>query len=199
LQQAKSSIILADASGLEEAASTGENAVSATSGPSLSIAALFAEREERRRRDQEAEEQLKRKEREELTEFKRRLDDFQLTDELVQAVLGRIKVAFERGETELMLTSFPSSFCTDRGRAVNNADAAPINKPKGGAASDEDREPDWLATMPKGARLVYEYWKANLKPGGFGFSARIISFPGGMPGDVGLFFSWPKSAMESPL
>ena len=173
--------------------------MSVTSGPSLSVAVLFAEREERRRQDKAAEEQLKRKEREELTEFKQRLDNFQLTDERVQAVLGRIKVAFERGETELMLTSFPSSFCTDRGRAVNNADAPPLNKPKGSAGSDDDREPDWLATLPKGARLVYEYWKTNLKPGGFGFSARIINFPGGMPGDVGLFFSWPKSATESSL
>lgn len=170
--------------------------MSATSGPSLSVAALFAEREERRQRDKDAEEQLKRKEKEELTEFKRRLDTFELTDERVQAVLRRIKVAFERGETELMLTSFPSSFCTDRGRAVNNADAPPINKPKQGKGPDEDREPEWLATLPAGARVVYEYWKSNLKPGGFAFSARIINFPGGMPGDVGLFFSWPKSAME---
>lgn len=173
--------------------------MSAAIGQSLSVAGLFAEREERRRRDHDAEEALKRKEREELAEFKKRLDTFQLTDDRIQAVLARIKGAFDRGESELMLTSFPSSFCTDRGRAVNNADAAPINKPKSGAAPDGEREPEWLATLPKGARLVYEYWRANLKPGGFGFSARIINFPGGMPGDVGLFFSWPKSAMESAL
>lgn len=173
--------------------------MSATTGPSLSVAGLFADRDARRRRDRDAEEALKRKEREELAEFKKRLDTFQLTDDRVQAVLARIKVAFERGESELMLTSFPSSFCTDRGRAVNNVDATPINKPKPGAAPDVEREPEWLATLPKGARLVYEYWKTNLKPGGFGFSARIINFPGGMPGDVGLFFSWPKSAMETSL
>lgn len=173
--------------------------MSATMGRSLSVAGLFAEREERRRRDRDTEQALKRKESEELAEFKKRLDTFQLTDDRVQAVLVRIKVAFERGESELMLTSFPSSFCTDRGRAVNNVDAAPINKPKSGAAPDGDGEPEWLATLPKGARPVYEYWKANLKPGGFAFSARIINFPGGMPGDVGLFFSWPKSAIENAL
>jgi len=86
-----------------------------------------------------------------------------------------------------MFASFPSSFCTDQGRAVINAGAPPINKPD--AASDE---PDWLATMPAGVRQVYEYWKLHLRPGGFKFNARIINYPGGMPGDIGLFFSWPK-------
>jgi hypothetical protein len=35
---------------------------------------------------------------------------------------------------------------------------------------------------------------ANLKPGGFKFQARIINYPGSMPRDVGLFFSWPKDS-----
>jgi hypothetical protein len=41
---------------------------------------LFAEREARRRHEKEAEEQLKRKKQEELEAFKRRLENFQLTD-----------------------------------------------------------------------------------------------------------------------
>lgn len=168
----------------------------ATFGSPLSVAALFAEREERRRRDQDAKGQLQRRGQEELAEFKRRLDDFQLTEAHIEAVLRQIRVAFERGDTELMLTSFPSSFCTDRGRAVNNVGAPSIHETED-ETPEEDREPEWLATLPRGARLVYEYWKTNLKPGGFGFSVRIINFPGGMPGDVGLFFSWPKSAREA--
>jgi hypothetical protein len=167
--------------------------------PTLSVAALFAEREARRIKEKEAEEHLKRKHEEELSEFKKRLDEFQITDARVQAVLDRIRRAFERGETELMLTSFPSSFCTDHGRAIANADIPPINKPAPGAIPVDGGEPEWLATLPRGAREVYKYWKANLKPGGFGFSARIINYPGGMPGDVGLFFSWPKSAAEASL
>ena len=70
----------------------------------------------------------------------------------------------------------------------------PINKPKEQAA---DAEPEWLATLPAGARVVHDYWKANLKPGGFKFSARIINYKEGKPGDVGLFFSWPKSAQNA--
>ena len=49
-------------------------------------------------------------------------------------------------------------------------------------------------TLPSGVHQVFDYWKANLKPGGFKFEARIINYPGGMPGDVGLFFSWPKDS-----
>jgi len=167
------------------------------SGQALSVAALFAERDAQRRRDQEADEQLQRRKEEELTEFRKRLDNFQLTDEIIESGLNRIKRAFERGETELMFSSFPSSFCTDGGRAIINAGVPPINKPSKEEAARQAEEPDWLLTLPAGVHQVFDYWKKNLKPGGFGFSARIINYPGGMPGDVGLFFTWPKSGLDS--
>jgi hypothetical protein len=168
--------------------------MSGASGPNLSVAGLFAEREARRRHEQEAEAQLKRQQQEELAEFRKRLEDFELTDAHVEAVFVRIRRAFERGETELMLTSFPSSFCTDDGRAIMNAGAPPIVKPDKNAPPPT--EPEWLCTLPKGARPIHEYWKRNLEPGGFHFTARVINYPDGKPGDVGLFISWPKSAME---
>jgi hypothetical protein len=173
----------------------GELAVSQK--PALSVTALFAERDARRRRDQEAAEQLQRRREEELAAFRQRLQDFQLTDEAIHAGLNRIKNAFERGETELMVASFPSEFCTDGGRAIANAGAPPINKPTGEELAARTNEPEWLATTPAGVRKVYAYWKSELQPGGFSLSARIISYPGGKPGDVGLFFSWPKSLLES--
>jgi hypothetical protein len=167
-----------------------------TSSPTLSVSALFAERDAVRRRDQEAAEQLQRRKEEELAEFRKRLDNFQLTDEIISVGMDRIKRAFERGETELMFASFPSSFCTDGGRAVINAGAPPINKPtKEEAARLAAEDPDWVATMPGGVHLVYDFWKANLKPGGFGFGARVINYPGGVPGDIGLFFTWPKNTL----
>lgn len=163
----------------------------------MSVTALFAERDARRQRDKEAEDQLQRRREEELAEFRKRLDNFKLTDEIIHSGLDRIKRAFERGETELMFSSFPSSFCTDGGRAIINAGAPPINKPSKEEAARQADEPDWLMTLPSGVHQVYDFWKANLKPGGFGFAARIINYPGGLPGDVGLFFSWPKSALEA--
>ena len=170
--------------------------MSATSTAPLSVTTLFAERDARRRRDREAEEQLQQRKEEEMAEFRRRLDNFQLTDAVIQSGLDRIKRAFERGETELMISAFPSNFCTDGGRAVINAGAPPINKPTKEELAARPDEPEWLSTLPAGVRSVYDYWKNNLKPGGFGFSARIINYPGGMPGDVGLFFTWPKSSLD---
>jgi hypothetical protein len=167
------------------------------SGQSLSVAALFAQRDAERRRDKDADEQLQRRKEEELVEFRKRLDNFRLTDEIIESGLNRIKRAFERGEAELMFSSFPSSFCTDGGRAIINAGVPPINKPSKEEAARQSEEPDWLLTLPAGVHQVFDYWKKNLKPGGFGFSARIINYPGGMPGDVGLFFTWPKSGLDS--
>ena len=167
------------------------------SGATLSVAELFAERDERRRRDMAAEEQLNRRKEEEFADYRRRLDNFRLTDEVIQSGLDRIRRAFERGETELMITSFPSAFCSDGGRAIINAGAPPINKPSSEEASKQADEPEWVTTMPAGVRQVHDFWKTNLKPGGFGFAAQIINYPDGKPGDVGLFFSWPKSALPT--
>ncbi len=162
----------------------------------LSVATLFTEREARHLREKKADDDhLKQMQQERLAEFKQRLDEFQWTEEHVLKVLDRIKRAFNQGETELMLVSFPSSFCTDSGRSIINAGAPPINKPN--VKAEKADEPEWLATLPAGVRPVYDYWKNNLEPGGFGFTARIINYPGGMPGDVGVFFSWPKDAPEA--
>ena len=171
--------------------------MSGTSAQALSVTGLFAERDARRRRDQEALEELQRRKEEELVEFRKRLDSFQLTDAIIQSGLDRIKRAFERGETELMFSSFPSNFCTDGGRAIFNAGVPPINKPSTKDLAARLDEPEWLTTLPARVHQVYDYWKNNLKPGGFGFSARIINYPGGVPGDVGLFFTWPMSTMEA--
>jgi hypothetical protein len=151
-----------------------------SSGQTLSVTALFAERDARRRSDQEAAEQLQRRKEEELAAFKQRLENFRLTDEIIKSGQDRIRRSFERG-----------------GRAVINAGVPPINKPSKEGAAKQSEQPDWLLTMPAGVRKVHEYWRSHLKPGGFGFAARVISYPGGKPRDVGLFFSWPKSALET--
>jgi hypothetical protein len=169
-----------------------------TSSAPFSVESLFSERDARRLKEKEAAEQLARRKNEELSQFRQRLENFQLTDEIIQTTQQRIKRAFENGESELMFASFPSDFCTDSGRAILNAGAPPIVK-----LTDEekeklkDAEPEWLHTLPRGARPVYEYWKQHMKPAGFGLSVRILNFPDGKPGDVGMFFTWPKSKLEA--
>jgi hypothetical protein len=166
-------------------------------GEKLTVASLFAEREARRRHDREADEQLQRKRNEELAQFRQRLENFQLTDDIIKSGMDRIRRAFERGETELMISAFPSVFCTDDGRAIINAGAPPINKPTKEELNTRADEPVWLATMPAGVRKVFDFWKAELKDSGFKLGVRIISFPDGKLGDVGLFISWPKDSLEA--
>jgi hypothetical protein len=173
-------------------------AMTETSSSPFSVANLFAERDARRRQEQEAAEQLARRKDEERSQFKQRLETFQLTDEILQATQQRIRRAFESGETELMFASFPSDFCSDGGRAIINAGAPPIVE-----LTDEEKEklkdadPEWLHTLPRGARPVYEHWKKMMKPAGFGLTVQILNFPDGKPGDVGMFFTWPKSSHEA--
>jgi hypothetical protein len=170
--------------------------MSIDSGPVLSVESLLAEREARRQRDREAEEQFQRRHKEELAEFKQRLDNFQLTEGVVRLALARVRSAFERGESEWMITSFPVAFCSDDGRAVINADLPPINKPSKEEFAAREDEPEWVSNMPAGVRQVFDYWKTNLKPGGFGFGARIIDYHDGKPGNVGLFLSWKTDDLQ---
>ncbi len=164
----------------------------------FSVAALFAEREARRRQEEEAEEKLARRHQEELADFRKRLEDFKITDDFTESLQLSIKRAFERGESELMLVSFPSDFCSDSGRAIINAGEPPVVAPsEEEEAGPKDAGPDWIRTLPAGARPLYEFWKSELQPAGFGLSAQIINYPHGMPGDVGLFFTWPKSPLDT--
>jgi CBS domain-containing protein len=82
------------------------------------------------------------------------------------------RTAAEQGQKEYQLLRFPSQLCSDGGRAINVPD------------------PDWPATLRGEAAEVYLRWSHDLKPQGFHLAARILDFPAGMPGDVGLFLVW---------
>jgi hypothetical protein len=87
----------------------------------------------------------------------------------VSAVVRR---AAERGEHEVMVLQFPSTYCNDRGRAVNNLQA------------------DWPQSLEGFAKHAYEFFDKELRPQGYKLRAQILDYPGGMPGDVGIFLSW---------
>jgi len=89
-----------------------------------------------------------------------------------QTLLHGARAAAEHGEKEFMLLRFPSSLCADGGRAVN----AP--------------EPDWPQSLRGEAAEIYLRWDHELKPLGFHLSAKVLDFPGGFPGDIGLMLSW---------
>jgi len=83
-----------------------------------------------------------------------------------------VRQAAERGEREVQVLRFPSAWCTDRGRAINNT------------------EPDWPQTLTGFAKESFEAFDKWLKPMGYKMRAEILDFPGGMPGDIGLFIGW---------
>ena len=95
--------------------------------------------------------------------------------EILQPLRAKLRLAAERGETELMVMRFPNALCTDHGRAINNGD------------------PEWPESLTGRPRQAYELWRDQLREAGFRLSALIIEWPGGLPGDVGFFLKWGDS------
>ena len=95
-----------------------------------------------------------------------------LHPDVFERVSRAVKSAAERGERELQVLRFSSEFCTDGGRAINNF------------------EPHWPDTLTGFAKRAHEFWQKELHPLGYKVRAQIMDFPGGMPGDVGIYLSW---------
>ena len=126
------------------------------------------------------------KEKEKLQEAldkKRKADDeqHQLRDafmareihpEVFERLSKVIRAAAEGGEREALVVRFSSEYCTDRGRAINNF------------------EPEWPESLTGFAKRAYEFWQKELEPQGYKLRVQIMDFPGGMPGDVGMFLRW---------
>ena len=102
------------------------------------------------------------------------LIDHHVSDESWRAQLHRARQSAELGEQELMLLRFPSLLCRDGGRAVNMG------------------ETHWPESLQGEAAELYLRWARDLKPHGFPLRARVLDFPGGMPGDIGLFLTWEQ-------
>lgn len=102
------------------------------------------------------------------------LIDHHVSDAYWRSLLHQAREAAEHGEKEFMLLRFPSQLCSDGGRAINVT------------------EPGWPGTLRGEAAEVYLRWERDLKPRGFHLVARILEFPDGKPGDVGLFIVWSK-------
>lgn len=102
----------------------------------------------------------------------RQLIDEHIADDNWEGLLHRAREAAEHGEKEFMLQRFPSELCIDGGRAINSA------------------LPEWPQTLRGEAAELYVRWESDLKPRGFHLTARVLDFPRGMPGDIGLFLGW---------
>jgi hypothetical protein len=93
-----------------------------------------------------------------------------------EEALKRVAIIVERavanGLTEVQVYRFPNSLCTDHGRAINQ------------------QEPGWESTLTGLPKEMYEFWDRQLRPLGYKLRVRIVDFPGGIPGDVGITLKW---------
>ncbi|WP_424813349.1 hypothetical protein [Roseococcus sp. YIM B11640] len=142
--------------------------------PALSVQDLFAEKDAALARKRAEEEAAAERKRQELKTFTEKVMTYKITEEDKAHAIAKIRHAFEEGEKDVMIVSFPSDICTDNGRRIAS------------------RLEDWQETLPGVLHDVYEWWRTELAPGGFTFGARIINYPNGIPGDVGLFVGWPE-------
>ena len=93
-------------------------------------------------------------------------------DEVMEKAAIIVNRAVENGMTSVQVFRFPNHICTDNGRAINQV------------------EDGWEQTLTGVPKEIYDFWKRQLKPRGYHIRYEIIDYPGGMPGDVGIFLSW---------
>jgi hypothetical protein len=93
-------------------------------------------------------------------------------DEVMERAAIIVNRAVENGMTSVQVFRFPNHICTDNGRTINQV------------------EDGWEQTLTGVPKEIYEFWKRQLKPRGYHIRYEIIDYPGGMPGDVGIFLSW---------
>lgn len=92
--------------------------------------------------------------------------------EIADRVMAIVRRAAEDGRHEVEAMRFPSTFLNDGGRAINSFDK------------------DWPSTLEGFAKRGMEWFEANMRPLGYHARAEIVSFPGGMPGDVAIYICW---------
>jgi len=93
-------------------------------------------------------------------------------EEVMEKAATIVNRAVEAGMTSVQVFRFPNHVCTDNGRAINQA------------------EEGWEQTLTGVPKEIYDFWQRQLKPRGYHMRFEIVDYPGGMPGDVGIFLSW---------
>jgi hypothetical protein len=109
----------------------------------------------------------------------------QIDKDLQEAFMGRdvlpgardrlnvaMRHAAEHGQNEIQVLTFPAKYCNDKGRRINN------------------NEPDWPESLEGFAKKAFDYFERDLKPLGFHLRVQVLDYPGGMPGNVGMYLKW---------
>ncbi|MEK0083187.1 hypothetical protein [Benzoatithermus flavus] len=103
---------------------------------------------------------------------RRRFLNRRLAGQDIERFVQLVENAIALGRSECQVLRFPSAWTTDRGRAINCF------------------EPDWHETLVGFAAEVHAYYVRCLAPKGFSIRAQIVTWPEGLPGEVGVFIGW---------
>jgi hypothetical protein len=93
-------------------------------------------------------------------------------EEGIRRAMVIIERAVSNGKTEVQVIRFPNQLCTDKGRAINQ------------------QEPGWEDTLTGLPKEIYQLWAKYFRERGYKLRVEIVSFPGGMPGDVAMTLKW---------
>jgi hypothetical protein len=92
--------------------------------------------------------------------------------DVIQRVNNAVRIAARQGHHQIEVITFPCSYCSDGGRRINNL------------------LPDWPSSLEGFARRAYDLYEKELKPLGFKVSAQVISYEGGVPGNITMYLKW---------
>ena len=120
----------------------------------------------------EEERKLKKKKEQDQSELREAFMSREIHPEVIDRINRAVRIAAQDGKHQIEVLTFPNTFCSDGGRRINIGD------------------PEWPSTLEGFAKRAYDFYQKELRPHGYKLHAEIISFPGGMPGDVGLFLKW---------
>ena len=93
-------------------------------------------------------------------------------EEAIRRAMKLIERAVNNGQSEVQVYRFPNRLCTDGGRAINQQEAG------------------WEKTLTGIPKEIYALWDKYFRPRGYKLRAEIVSFPGGMPGDIAMTLRW---------
>jgi hypothetical protein len=117
---------------------------------------------------------LARRKKEEEEEHRARQDFMarEIPPDGIERFNGWVRRAAEQGRSEIEILRFPSQYCTDHGRAVNNFEAG------------------WPETLTGAARRAYDAYVQHLQAQGYKIRAQILNYPDGGLGEVGIYIGW---------
>jgi hypothetical protein len=93
-------------------------------------------------------------------------------EERIRRALTIIERGVSNGLTEVQFYRFPNELCTDRGRAINQA------------------EPGWPETLTGVPKEIYQTWNKYFREKGYKLKVEIVDYPNGIPGDIGMSLKW---------